>query len=311
MLDEVIMEAEYNVLMSLYNYYEKQLIMESFIMEDDKPEVHVDRSNNNQQSNGNQNLIQRFVAWCQNAIKWIKNKLSKSTPQQNQQSIANKPDFTRLKSLVSDISSGAIGYSDAVKQNQSNLQAEVDKLIAASEKTSGEFKAQCISFVTYIESELKQIENNNNAADAKLYTSITKELTGYLSNIDNTNNTNDTNNTNNTDVNNKNKLDAECMEIVNNTKCHTIGPDKTDIYTYIGRLGNFKEVRKFVVPLLQDLEKKIQWVDNFKTDNPKALQYLKERRAWLIQNFNDLSEAANEKRTNNDTDPPLQTKSKG
>ena len=43
MLDEVIMEAEYNVLMSLYNYYEKQLIMESFIMEDDKPEVHVDR----------------------------------------------------------------------------------------------------------------------------------------------------------------------------------------------------------------------------------------------------------------------------
>ena len=141
-------------------------------------------------------------------------------------------------------------------------------------------------------------------------TSMILNKTSFV-NIDNTNNTNDTNNTNNTDVNNKNKLDAECMEIVNNTKCHTIGPDKTDIYTYIGRLGNFKEVRKFVVPLLQDLEKKIQWVDNFKTDNPKALQYLKERRAWLIQNFNDLSEAANEKRTNNDTDPPLQTKSKG
>lgn len=71
-IQDIILESEYNVLNSLYEYYNKQYIMESYYMEDGE-----------QQSDANpqkENLIKRFIEWCKCFFTSIKAKFKKVPP---------------------------------------------------------------------------------------------------------------------------------------------------------------------------------------------------------------------------------------
>lgn len=71
-IQDIILESEYNVLNSLYEYYNKQYIMESYYMEDGE-----------QQSDANpqkENLIKRFIEWCKRFFTSIKAKFKKVPP---------------------------------------------------------------------------------------------------------------------------------------------------------------------------------------------------------------------------------------
>lgn len=71
-IQDIILESEYNVLNSLYEYYNKQYIMESYYMEDGEQQP----SDNPQK----ENLIKRFIEWCKRFIANIKAKFKKVPP---------------------------------------------------------------------------------------------------------------------------------------------------------------------------------------------------------------------------------------
>ncbi len=71
-IQDIILESEYNVLNSLYEYYNKQYIMESYYMEDGEQQP----STNPQK----ENLIKRFIAWCKRFFDSIKAKFKKVPP---------------------------------------------------------------------------------------------------------------------------------------------------------------------------------------------------------------------------------------
>ncbi len=71
-IQDIILESEYNVLNSLYEYYNKQYIMESYYMEDEESQP----SDNPQK----ENLIKRFIEWCKRFIASIKAKFKKVPP---------------------------------------------------------------------------------------------------------------------------------------------------------------------------------------------------------------------------------------
>lgn len=71
-IQDIILESEYNVLNSLYEYYNKQYIMESYYMEDGEQQP----SNNPQK----ENLIKRFIEWCKRFFATIKAKFKKVPP---------------------------------------------------------------------------------------------------------------------------------------------------------------------------------------------------------------------------------------
>ena len=71
-IQDIILESEYNVLNSLYEYYNKQYIMESYYMEDGEQQP----STNPQK----ENLIKRFIEWCKRFFASIKAKFKKVPP---------------------------------------------------------------------------------------------------------------------------------------------------------------------------------------------------------------------------------------
>lgn len=71
-IQDIILESEYNVLNSLYEYYNKQYIMESYYMEDGESQP----SANPQK----ENLIKRFIEWCKRFFASIKAKFKKVPP---------------------------------------------------------------------------------------------------------------------------------------------------------------------------------------------------------------------------------------
>ena len=71
-IQDIILESEYNVLNSLYEYYNKQYIMESYYMEDGESQP----SDNPQK----ENLIKRFIEWCKRFFASIKAKFKKVPP---------------------------------------------------------------------------------------------------------------------------------------------------------------------------------------------------------------------------------------
>lgn len=71
-IQDIILESEYNVLNSLYEYYNKQYIMESYYMEDGESQT----STNPQK----ENLIKRFIEWCKRFFASLKAKFKKVPP---------------------------------------------------------------------------------------------------------------------------------------------------------------------------------------------------------------------------------------
>lgn len=71
-IQDIILESEYNVLNSLYEYYNKQYIMESYYMEDGESQP----ADNPQK----ENLIKRFIEWCKRFFASIKAKFKKVPP---------------------------------------------------------------------------------------------------------------------------------------------------------------------------------------------------------------------------------------
>ena len=71
-IQDIILESEYNVLNSLYEYYNKQYIMESYYIEDGEQQP----SDNPQK----ENLIKRFIEWCKRFFASIKAKFKKVPP---------------------------------------------------------------------------------------------------------------------------------------------------------------------------------------------------------------------------------------
>jgi len=77
-IQDIILESEYNVLMALSEYYEKQIMFETVIMEAGVTTITPERTSPN-----NGNLIQRFIEWCRKMVDNIKsktNKVPKRTP---------------------------------------------------------------------------------------------------------------------------------------------------------------------------------------------------------------------------------------
>ena len=69
-IQDIILESEYNVLLALSEYYDKQMVLESYIMEATggiSPAAAPD-------------IIQRFINWCLKMVENIQNKSSKIPP---------------------------------------------------------------------------------------------------------------------------------------------------------------------------------------------------------------------------------------
>jgi hypothetical protein len=71
-IQDIILESEYNVLNSLYEYYNKQYIMESYYMEDGEQQPDANPQK--------ENLIKRFIEWCKRFFASIKAKFKKVPP---------------------------------------------------------------------------------------------------------------------------------------------------------------------------------------------------------------------------------------
>lgn len=66
-IQDIILESEYNVLVALSDYYEKQIILESYMMEGSTGVAQPD-------------IIQRFISWCLKMIANINSKSQKISP---------------------------------------------------------------------------------------------------------------------------------------------------------------------------------------------------------------------------------------
>ena len=127
-VQDIILESEYNVLMALAGYYEKQLILESYIME-------ADAATNSAATPQNQeSLINRFINWIKNAVNTIKAKFNKVPPNtpipgplkpQAEQivSIANKYANTKQKAKTNPKAAAQEFNALAVEVNQINIDA--------------------------------------------------------------------------------------------------------------------------------------------------------------------------------------------
>lgn len=127
-VQDIILESEYNVLMALAGYYEKQLILESYIMEADATTTSA-ATPQNQES-----LINRFINWIKNAVNTIKAKFNKVPPNtpipgplkpQAEQivAIANKYANTKQKAKTNPKAAAQEFNALAVEVNQINIDA--------------------------------------------------------------------------------------------------------------------------------------------------------------------------------------------
>ena len=287
-LHDIILESEYNVLNSLYEYYNKQFMMESFIMEDDKPEVHV---NNNQQNNTNQSLGQRFIAWCQKAIEWIKSKV---------QSIFKSNDTTPIKPDTSALSN----LSTDFKFDKDAIVAKIEELKKLNgTDTDPKVLAKQISELTdLINKELETANSENDQQTIKLCTDYLKELTKISQSITPQNNT-EQNNTQTNTQNNSDALTKEQQEAINNIKGYNWHPPKSpengDIWGYIDKLS-FDDAVKYVRPMLKDIDKRIKYLDGYNSSDTKVQSVINRTLAMLKQNGDQLVFSVNERHTDAD-----------
>ena len=303
-IQDIILESEYNVLNSLYEYYNKQYIMESYYMEDD----------NQQQVQGNQSLLQRFVAWCERAIAWIKSKLGKT--QTTQQPVANKPDFTNIKNLIDNIPNNT-NYSEELRNRYSELQTLLNSCITASEKSQSEFKVAMMNLTNKVDTLLFYANQHKLEADIKLCTDLTKDLTKLASAIITENNpSNSTNETNQTNTqantqNNSNETTDEQKRLIQDVWAHNWKAPKNmpdgshDIWSYIDRL-NFNDAKAYVKPMLKDIDKRLNYLEGYNSSDNKVQSAIGQVKAFLKQNYRQLVDSANDRHTDADQAPLLE-----
>ena len=109
-IQDIILESEYNVLNSLYEYYNKQYIMESYYMEDGEQQP----SDNPQK----ENLIKRFIEWCKRFFASIKAKFKKVPP------TAPVPEVYAAE--ANQLNQMAQTYTQVNSQN-SNIQQQIEQ----------------------------------------------------------------------------------------------------------------------------------------------------------------------------------------
>ena len=119
-IQDIILESEYNVLLALSEYYDKQMILESYVMEASggiSPAAAPD-------------IIQRFINWCLKMVANIQNKSSKIPPhtpvprpmtQQSQTIVKAANDFAQ--SANNDQLS-----PDQVSQQMQSIDAQVNSV---------------------------------------------------------------------------------------------------------------------------------------------------------------------------------------
>lgn len=150
-IQDIILESEYNVLNSLYEYYNKQYIMESYYMEDGEPAK-------------NPNLIKRFIEWCKRAIAWVKTKVQSIFRSNNTSPV--KIDKSGLNNLSTDF-----------KVDKEQIVARLNELKAMSD-SDAKAVAKAISELTdEINKQLELAKKDNDQASIKLCTDYLKELT--------------------------------------------------------------------------------------------------------------------------------------
>ena len=163
-IQDIILESEYNVLNSLYEYYNKQYIMESYYMEDGEPAK-------------NPNLIKRFVEWCQRAIAWVKTKVQSIFRSNNTSPV--KIDKSGLNNLSTDF-----------KVDKEQIVARLNELKAMND-SDAKAVAKAISELTdEINKQLELAKKDNDQASIKLCTDYLKELTKLSQAITAADNTN-------------------------------------------------------------------------------------------------------------------------
>ena len=114
-VQDIILESEYNVLMALSEYYEKQIMFETVIMEAGATTITPERISPN-----NENLIQRFIEWCHKMVANIKSKFNKVPPRTPVPPPLVKPTQTVVRATQQ--------YSQAATQNSDNDQQVIQQM---------------------------------------------------------------------------------------------------------------------------------------------------------------------------------------
>ena len=306
----VILESEYNVLNSLYEYYNKQYIMESYYMEDGEPEVHVNSNNNNQQTK-NPNIIKRFVEWCKRMINWIIQKISslfkspKASQPISQEEVsklaATAADLKNRKSEITSIMASNSKHREEMQRSHAEFEQFLNKLQQAANIEYQETLNDVKSIATQIQENIKAAEADNDEVAIKFYQDLLKNLGVITSQV--------TTGAQPTE-NNTNQNTAEQERLVKDVWDHNWHepknmPDGThDIWNYIKRL-KFDDGVKYIKPFLKDINKKLKYLDGYSSSDPKVAQAISQTKAQLKYHGKELIEAVNETHTDADKTPLL------
>ena len=297
-IQDIILESEYNVLNSLYEYYNKQYIMESYYMEDGEPAK-------------NPNIIKRFVEWCKRMINWIIQKISslfkspKASQPLSQEEVsklaATAADLKNRKSEIDNIMASNSKHREEMQRSHAEFEQLLNKLQQAANIEYQETLNDVKSIATQIQENIKAAEADNDEAAIKFYQDLLKNLGVITSQV--------TTGTQQTE-NNTNQNTAEQERLIKDVWDHNWHepknmPDGThDMWGYIERL-KFDDGVKYIKPFLKDINKKLKYIDGYSSSDPKVAQAISEVKAWLRYYGKELIVAVNETHTDGDKSPLL------
>lgn len=157
-IQDIVLESEYNVLMSLSKSYEKEFLMESYYMEAD--------------GESKPGLLKRLVALCRGIINWIRKKIRRLFGKDDSKPVDPKPDLRDLKQLI-----------DGSSEEFSKLKDSVGDLEKASNETLADYLKAVEKMTTTVQQYLDDAEKEKNIANVQRCKEILEELAKANKNI--------------------------------------------------------------------------------------------------------------------------------
>lgn len=157
-IQDIVLESEYNVLMSLSKSYEKEFLMESYYMEAD--------------GESKPGLLKRLVALCRGIINWIRKKIRRLFGKDDSKPVDPKPDLRDLKQLI-----------DGSSEEFSKLKDSIGDLEKASNETLADYLKAVEKMTTTVQQYLDEAENEKNITNVQRCKEILEELAKANKNI--------------------------------------------------------------------------------------------------------------------------------
>lgn len=157
-IQDIVLESEYNVLMSLSKSYEKEFLMESYYMEAD--------------GESKPGLLKRLVALCRGIINWIRKKIRRLFGKDDSKPVDPKPDLRDLKQLI-----------DESSEEFSKLKDSMGDLEKASNETLADYLKAVEKMTTTVQQYLDDAEKEKNIANVQRCKEILEELAKANKNI--------------------------------------------------------------------------------------------------------------------------------